>query len=153
MYKFLKNNGYHYVGDASERNSTNFPAPVTEGTVFYELDTNQAYEMIYSAWHKISNASSKILTKTNDYPLEADDYTILVDATANNVDITLLDPADVYDSGTETGQVFNIKRIDNSAFVVTVDGNGNNIDNSATILLSAWSNLQIQSNGTQWYII
>lgn len=75
--------------------------------------------------------------------------TILVDATAGAVTITLPTAA----IGDE--RKYNIKKIDSSAFAVTVDANGaETIDGELTIpLLYQYENLTVQSNGTSWSIL
>lgn len=68
-----------------------------------------------------------ILTVTANYTTTNSDYTILVDASLNPVTITL-------DNGAGKGKMLNIKIIDASN-LTTVDGDGKDIDGSATQLL------------------
>jgi len=90
-----------------------------------------------------------ITTKTANYTLTSTDYTILVDATSGNLTMTL--PS----ASSSTGRIYNIKKIDASANTVTLQANGAElIDGTNTKVISMqWSNINIQSNGTSWYIL
>lgn len=84
------------------------------------------------------------------YNVSSTDFTILADATSNNVTITLPSAA------SSNGRILNIKRIDSTANTVTVEGagNGQNIDGTLSALLnSQYESITIQCNGTEWYII
>jgi len=83
------------------------------------------------------------------YTVLASDYTILVNAVGGAVVVNL--PA-----ATGSGRILNIKKIDASAYTVTVDGNGaETIDGAATYVISAqWVNITIQDGASgAWYII
>lgn len=88
-----------------------------------------------------------IVSKTANYTATAADYTILVDATAGAVTITL--PA----ASSNRGRIFNIKKIDASGNAVIADGNAAElIDGAATLqTVVQWFNIQIQSNGVSWF--
>lgn len=94
----------------------------------------------------INTALSTITAVT--YTATSTDHTLLCDATSNAITITL--PA----SSGATGRIYNIKKIDASVNAVTVDGNASEtIDGATTQVLSTqWQNLQIQCNGTNWFI-
>ena len=89
------------------------------------------------------------VAKTADYTLTDSDYTCAVTASSVNITITL--PAV---SGT-TGRVYNIKKMDSTAYTVIIDGNASEtIDGDTTqILSSQYDNLQIQSTGRAWLIL
>lgn len=101
-------------------------------------DGDTAIRVIVTGEGPVVNA---IATKINDYTLLSTDYTILVDASSNTVDITL--PA-----APISGQGFIIKAID-SSFTVTVDRNGKLIDNAASDLtLTATNSVMLQYSST-----
>lgn len=52
------------------------------------------------------------------------------------------------------GQTYNVKKIDSSAFAVTLSGNGKNIDGAASVTLSSqYDNTTVQYDGNQWWQI
>lgn len=79
----------------------------------------------------------------------ASDFTILADGTGAAFTETL--PAAV----SYPGRIFNIKKIDASANVITVGTTGGNtIDGAATkTLTTQWQSLMVQSNGANWFVI
>lgn len=81
----------------------------------------------------------------SDLTLDGDEYTVLCEGATATVTITL--PASPV-----TGQIFNIKSID-STNTVTVAGNGNNIDGSASQTLITDESITIQYDGTEWRIL
>jgi predicted RecA/RadA family phage recombinase len=85
-----------------------------------------------------------------DTTLGATHYTVLVDATAGAVVITLPTAASALAGG--IGRVYNVKKTDVSANTVTVDGNASEtIDGATTQVLTAqYQSMTIQSNGTTW---
>jgi hypothetical protein len=90
-----------------------------------------------------------ISTKTAAYTLVSTDATILSDATSAGFIVTL--PA----AASNSGRIYNIKKIDATGNVVTVDANGSEtIDGSLSQTLDAqWESITIQSNGTAWFIL
>lgn len=89
------------------------------------------------------------VTKTAAYTALATDDTILVDATAGAITITL--PA----VASSAGVTLTVKKIDSSGNAVTLDGNASEtIDGATTKALSAqWASLTIHCNGSAWYIV
>lgn len=75
--------------------------------------------------------------------------TILCDCTSNNITVNLPMAA------SKTWERYNIKKIDSSANTVTIDGAGaETIDGATTqMILSQWTCVTVQSNGTAWYIL
>lgn len=102
-----------------------------------------------STIHGAGSFALPITTKTADYTAGASDYTILVSCSSANITITL--PA----VASYVGRIYNIKKIDATGYTVTVDGNSSEtIDGALTQVISTqYESLQIQSNGTSWYII
>lgn len=90
-----------------------------------------------------------IVTKTANYTATATDHTILCDATGGAFTITL--PA----AASHTGRIYAIKKIDASVNAVTIDGNASEtIDGALTqVIATQYTNLQIQSDGANWWII
>lgn len=87
-----------------------------------------------------------ISTKSAAYSMTAQDCTILCNASAGAVTITL--PATV------TANKYSVKKIDASANYCTVSGGGHNIDGEAMILLSTqYADTQIQGDQMQWWIL
>lgn len=95
------------------------------------------------------SVGAAIVTKTTDYTATADDWTILCDATAGNMIITLPAVAGC------ARRVYNIKKIDSSGNTVTIDGNASEtIDGATTKVISTqYVSHTIQSNGSAWYLI
>jgi hypothetical protein len=90
-----------------------------------------------------------ISTKTSAYTILSTDGTILCDATAGGFTVSLPTAA------TSTNRIFNIKKVDATGNVVTIDGSGaETIDGSLTQTLDAqWESVVIQSNGSAWFIL
>jgi hypothetical protein len=90
-----------------------------------------------------------IVTKTNDYNLLLNDYTVLCDTTSNNVTITLLDAT------TCSGSIFIFKRISagaNNCIIATTLSQ--TIDGATSkSITTQYSTLRIQSNGSEWIVI
>jgi len=95
------------------------------------------------------DAFRAIRTITASAAISASDYTVLADAAAGAVTVTL--PA----ASTVTGQTFHVKKIDATANAVTLDGNGaETIDGAATkATTTQWASYSVQSNGTGWFIL
>lgn len=105
----------------------------------WTIDNSSATEQLWTT-----------VTKTSNYTVtESDrDKLILVDASGGAVTITLLAAATAGD-----GFRVAIKKIDNSANAVTVDGNASEtIDGAATATISTqYDSENLVSNGTNWY--
>jgi pimeloyl-ACP methyl ester carboxylesterase len=93
--------------------------------------------------------SLAITTVTANTTLSAVHHTVLVDATSDNLTMTL--PT----ATSSPGRVYVVKKIDSSANTVTIDGNASEtIDGATTQAISTqWASLTIQSNGTSWFIL
>lgn len=90
-----------------------------------------------------------IVTKTTDYTATDSNFTILCDATSNNITITLPTAA------SSTKRIYNIKKIDSSGNTVTIDADSSEqVDGALTqVITTQYSSLTIQCNGTAWWII
>lgn len=87
-------------------------------------------------------------TVTTDYTVTIDDHTIYIDATSNDVTITLLDAT------TCGGKEFEFLRKDSSANASEVHTDGSQTINGAAFfnMPSQYDTLRIKSDGTNWYI-
>ena len=97
---------------------------------------------------KLTGLNTAITTKTANYTALTTDHTILVDATSNNVTITL--PTAVGNS-----RLYTIKRIDGSVNTVTIaTTSSQTIDGSTTYtgLLTQYQTVAVQSNGSHYFI-
>lgn len=122
----------------------------------YKYDTDQILnytDRTAPDWGNVKKltASYPYLSKTASYTVLSTDWantntlTIIVDATAGNVVITL--PT----ASTVAGKIIMVKRMDNSANTLTVNGGGTNIDGTSTVAVSMqYGNAMIQSISTQY---
>ena len=98
----------------------------------------------------IKNSLQRIRTVTSNATVLVTDYTIIANAASGNITIAL--PAsNLFRPGT----VLNIKKADASANTVTIDANGTElIDEALTYVLTIqWEGINIQTNGTAWFIL
>lgn len=117
-------------------------------TTISKAEHNSLKALVYRLQVQLDALRAKIRTVTAAYVATDADFTILVDASGAPITVTLPDPSEA------SGHVLNIKKIDNSDNVVTLSGDGSTIDGSATASIeSQWQNLQVQSNGSAWFII
>lgn len=86
-----------------------------------------------------------ITTKTASYTLTAEDWTVLGDATAGAIELTLPSAA------THWGRVYNLKKIDATGNAVTIVGTTDGVANRT--IVTQYENRQVQSNGTNWSIL
>lgn len=116
-----------------------------KGKILAVKDTEDGLEFV----SKGDGSVYDIKTVTSDYTVIDSDYTILVNATGGNITITLPSASSLQ------GSEFNIKKIDSSVNLVTVDGNGSEtIDGSTTAIIETqYESITIQSDGSNWYII
>lgn len=86
---------------------------------------------------------------SSDYAATLVDHTLLVTCSIANITITL--PAAV----TRRDNVYIVKKLDATAFTVIVDGDGAElIDDAATqTLIAQYDSMQIQCDGTGWWIL
>ena len=103
----------------------------------------------FKTLYLVGGVTAGIVTKTTTYSAGLDDRTILGDATSAGFTITLPDAT------TNTGRYYTIKKIDSSVNVVTVGTTSSQTIDGATTktLLTQYSFVEVQSNGTAWYIV
>lgn len=88
----------------------------------------------------------KLVTKTSNYTLTYNDYTVVANGT-----ITLYLPTAVG----HQGKIFTVKQIANLILTVTADASavGQTIDGASSKTLGQWKYLTVQSDGANWLII
>ena len=143
--------GIKYTGTNADRlamTTTDTPS----GTFFVESDTDEVY-VWSNAWIRWQVEEEGVIlgvvAKGADYTATATDYTILVTCAAANITITL--PA----VANNTGRIYNVKKLDATAWTVIVDGDGvETIDGALTqTLLAQYDSIQVQCDSTEWWII
>jgi len=105
------------------------------------------YALVAQALAPDAKIITPITTVTADYTIADGDGTILADATANDVTVTL--PA----AAVSAGRTYTVKRMDGAAGLpsVWIDSAGGTIDGSATIELTGqYFFFVFQSDGAQW---
>lgn len=91
--------------------------------------------------------TTAIRTESANYAAAAADETILVNAAGGTVTVTL-------PSAPTVGKKYNVKKVDSTANTVTVNGNGHNIDGTATISGTLpYQGWVMQYDGSNWFII
>lgn len=102
-----------------------------------------------TAWAAILQADEAIRTETASYTAQLWDHTILCDATAGPVTVTL-PPAEL-----ARGKVLVVKKIDASANAVVIDPYAaETVDGAATVSTTTrWAGWMVQSSGTAWHIL
>ena len=92
--------------------------------------------------------SKPIASKTTNYTLNDEDYTILLDGTSNTVTATLPTAVGI------TGRIYNIKCIDDTNQCdIDPDGIEEIDSNNANFILTKHETITIQSDGSNWWII
>lgn len=95
----------------------------------------------------IGGVATSIRATAGNDQLHPNDYTLLVDANGGNVTI------DLPNSGIFPGQIYVIKRTDNSGFSLSLSPMSGTIDGSGTLLMAGGSSLTVQWDGTDYHII
>lgn len=92
---------------------------------------------------------SPIASTTTTITLGTTQYTVLANATGGAITINLPPAA------ANIGKIYNLKKIDSTANTVTIDPNAvETIDGAATRVLTAqWQSVQIQCDGTAWFVL
>ena len=93
--------------------------------------------------------SYPIATKTADYTLTVNDATLLCSASIVNLTMTLPPVS------TTVRSVYNIKKIDDTAYTIIIDGyDSETIDGDTTVtIIDQYECITVQSNGSGWHII
>lgn len=100
------------------------------------------------------NIGYRIRTVTANVTPDKYDHTILIDATAGAIVVTLPTAASQYDSG--YGSIYIFKRVDTGLNTITITPSGSDtIDGAATANLNtaAMQSIVIQSNGSGWFVV
>lgn len=128
-------------------------APIQEVTA----DEVGRFPQVWIRWFSllidavVANNSANITVPaiTSSITLTLENSTVLCDATGGSFTVTLPDVLEFSDV------FFTIKRIDASANMVTIDGDGANVETLATLVLSGAGrpSVTLQSDGTEWWII
>lgn len=100
--------------------------------------------------HLIDSFISSNITKnfiTGNLSLTQDYTTVLVECSSEDITITL-PLANLY-----PGITFNVKKIDSTGYNVIIQPSGSNTIDGDTeeIITAQWTNVVVQSNGTNWY--
>jgi len=129
-------NALSVTGNASFTGNTFFYGPVTD-----------VGNLLVTGTATFTGIIANIVTKTSAYTITNLDYTILGNAFTGNFTVSLpVTPM--------VGTLYNIKKIDATANIVSVSGSGANIDGAPYANIKAqYNSLQIQWNGSGWYII
>jgi hypothetical protein len=100
---------------------------------------------VYATSNSVVKTPS-VTTITANYTVLGSDDTILVNAASGSITVT-------FQASAAIRPAFYIKRIDNAASTVTLNGNGANIDAAATMTLFPYESVRIQPDGSQWWIM
>lgn len=100
-------------------------------------------------WAAILQADHAIRTETASYTAQTWDHTILCDATAAAVTVTL-PPAELV-----PGKVYVVRKVDGGANAVTIDGySAETVNGAATVSTTTqFGGWMIQSSGSAWYVL
>ena len=115
------------------------------GTNNYDSLNNKPDLSIYD---KINGGYNSVITKTTDYTILLSDGLILCDS-LSNINITIPNPIDAYNSALNAGLILNIKNINFGT--VTIVGT---VDDVVNPIISGYlDSITIQSDGTVWRLI
>lgn len=123
------------------------------GDGWYKFVIHYADESTYDTWDNLQygkwepDEDRSVTSKTANYTLLSTDDVCYVDATADNIVITLPDT-----SGLTENKRYMVKKTDSSAHTVTVDGNGTQtIDGATTFaLMYQYDTIEVIKNGNNW---
>lgn len=111
------------------------------------INESKLQKLIVEETITITSVSLSIKNKISDYTLLPDDYTVKFDCTNNPCSAFLpISP--------EEGKVYNITKSDDTLNILTIDGNGKQINGNSTISInSIYTNYTLQYDGTEWIIL
>lgn len=131
---------------------------VSDATDTYEANLGSLEDAVVSAAGYASDAEASaqdalirdVISLNSNTTLTTDNTLILIDATSSDIEITL--PI-ISSYGADKSPILTVKRIDNSAFTVTLSpNNSNTIDALTNITLSGLDSVQIINDSiTNWY--
>jgi hypothetical protein len=147
---YLRSGG---VSTVSVWSTLKLPNSATANRIPYATSTNTIGESANLTFdgNTLAVAGSltlSIATFTTDVTLGNTHHTVLMNVSVNRI-VTL--PA----AAGNTGRVYVIKKIDASAFTVTIDGNASETIDGATtkVLALQYAGMTIQCDGSNWHII
>lgn len=117
-----------------------FKTPTTGASSVWETNGSKLTERILTDWTKIRTITDNDTIQSNNI-----DVDILLDATSNAVTARPL-------ASPTKGEIHTFKSI-NADNTCTVNGNGKNIDGSASFTLALKKFKQIKYDGTEWWIL
>lgn len=141
------------VSNSSVVNTDNFN--LTQSNVSYSNG------VLSTAWNPLYSSILKITASGGmGFILNMDEThgTIIGDCALNTIDCYLPDPATVieYDSeGMGFSKIYKFIKIDSSANNMNINPNGAELINGLTVktLTTQWQTVQVQTDGTDWYIV
>ena len=136
------------TGNLTRINSVTYDFPSLPGSVNSIL-TNDGSGSLSWASGAEQNSTAPISTKTSSYTLTSSDGTILADAAAGAITMTLPSAASSIE------RIFTIKKKDVTANIVTVDADSSELIDGATTytLGTQYEAIKIQSDGSAWWVI
>lgn len=143
------------AGDVAYRNiSGSLRFGTTSGAATMSIAGNQVGVRIAtptSFLHVGGSFATATRSRSRDTTLDSTDFTVLFLLSASFGNSSALLPA----AATCVGRIYAIKKVDATAYTVTIDPNGAElIEGAATLVLSAqWESVLIQSDGTGWHVL
>ena len=134
-----------YLGTAAERSALSLPGD-GQGATFFDTENGSIWYWDGTAW-LTGSSKSAIRTITASDAATVSDGTLLCDCSLGDIIVTLPPVA-------SSAQLWlKIKKIDGSAFIVTIDGYGAElIDGDATqVILRQWTAVELHCDGSAWY--
>ena len=112
----------------------------------FSIEENEGQEDF--KWVTVSRAR-EVVTVTEDYTMDSDDYVVLANATPNAITITLSDATESKDNEVH------IKRLNGADKIVTIaTQNNQTIDGAPSITINKqYITMSLICDGTQWFII
>lgn len=139
----------HFSNQTVQDNGT---AVITDHVAFYADTIGQGTNRF--SFYAVTDPSlftaigCAIVAKTGAYTLTDADHTVTCDTSGGAFTITL--PA----LSGRLGRIYNVKNDGSSTNVITLDGDGSNIDGSPTATFSTlYMNLQVQGGASEWHIL
>ena len=113
------------------------------------LPPQMAADPAMASWAQAATAPPAVRSVAADYQATGADCTLLCDATAAPVTVTLPQAAK------NAGQTITAKKIDASGHAVTVDGYAaDKVDGAATYALTLqYESVTVQSDGSGWWVL
>lgn len=127
----------------------NRPVVQVADRFYYSDDTRQLWFDTGTQWDEVSETLLMTLNIAGNYNFKVEDNVILVDASGGNVTLDISPSASLL-----KGNIIVVKKIDASAFTVTIDPNGaETIDGVTTKLLSnQYQSITFISDGTDYHV-